>query len=101
MRGFVPPWIPMPLEENESPTFDDPVEYATVIYCTGCGNRSAHVGAGGILTTTWRMTPREILVMRRELPKMRCDDCHGLIDLRVLDGVLRTRDAVPEINGPQ
>jgi hypothetical protein len=73
----------MPFDENESPA-EDAIECLAVIYCTFCGHRSAHAASGCGATTTWRMTPREIRTMRRELPKLRCVYCEGSIEIRVV-----------------
>jgi hypothetical protein len=73
----------MPLDENE-PQAQRATEQVAVIYCTLCGNRSAHAVGGGFVTTTWRMTAQEIRTMRRELPKMRCVYCAEPLDIRVI-----------------
>jgi hypothetical protein len=72
-----------PSDESESPA-EDVVDHLAVIYCTLCGNRSMHATDGGKVTMTWRMTPRELRMMRRELAKTRCIYCDGSIDIRVL-----------------
>lgn len=73
----------MPFDENESQA-ENAIAYVAVIYCTFCGHRSMHSVDGGDATMTWRLTPREIRTMRRELPKLRCVFCQEPIDIRVL-----------------
>jgi hypothetical protein len=87
-------WHSMTLafDPDDSP-METSAEYPAVMYCTGCGTRLVHPGAGGILTTTWRLTPREIRAIQRELPKMRCDVCHGPMDLRVVGPRAHASDA--------
>jgi len=75
----------MPLDENESQA-QRATDHVAVIYCTLCGHRCAHTAESGQVTIAWRMTPRGIRTMRRELAKMRCVYCQGTFELKVVRG---------------